>query len=176
MTRTLSIRAAGLGALFLAGCGGEPETRHDILDAAAIYADHRGALSTIRAAYPGPYADFNRIPARDPAAEEAADRDFLAHLRQDFPIVHIDFFPIADTGHDEINVVLWRENDGRKWRTVSLVYFSMPMELAAGGERMTSFDRCDDRAAAWVEQAAASGSASVFCRLDDHWQAYQKVE
>ncbi len=162
-------------AFLTAGCGQDAPKR-TILDAAAVYADHEGLLQSIRAAYPGPYEDFTRIPARDPADANRMDADFLKFLREDIPVEFIDFFPIGDSGKDELDVVLWRYQSGRRWNTVSLVYFSMAMTFAEGEENMRAFDRCDEDVLDWLQRQSRSGAASAFCHINDHWLAYQKVE
>ncbi|MEZ5893566.1 MAG: hypothetical protein R3C58_10575 [Parvularculaceae bacterium] len=177
MASNIARFCAGFCALALAACnGGEAEDGHDILDAAEIFANHQGTLATIRAAYPGPYTDFERIPARNPADDDAMDRAFLKILREEMPVEFIDFFPIGDSGKDEIDVVLWRELDGDRWRTVSLIWFGMPMTLAedrAGG--MRAFETCGPEVKAWL--AGHDGEpVAAFCKLNDHWQAYQRVE
>lgn len=165
--------AAVSAGLLAAGCSGETP-KPTILDAAAVYADHEGLLHSVRAAYPGPYEDFVRIPARDPAKADPMDTDFLKFLREEIPVEFIDFFPIGDSGKDELDVVLWRYNAGNHWNTVSLVYFSMAMTFAEGEENMRAFDRCDEEALDWLQ--AQKQPASAFCHINDHWLAYQKVE
>ncbi|MFC2951236.1 hypothetical protein ACFOOP_04810 [Marinicaulis aureus] len=175
MVRQGPVRAvAAFGAvLFAAGCGDETP-KPTILDAAAIYADHEGLLRSVRAAYPGPYEDFVRIPSRDPTKADPMDADFLKFLREEIPVEFIDFFPIGDSGKDELDVVLWRYQSGNHWNTVSLVYFSMAMTFAEGEENMRAFDRCDDEALNWLQ--SQNQPASAFCHINDHWLAYQKVE
>lgn len=167
--------AALSAALFATGCGREAPG-HTLLDAAAVYNAHEGLFRSIRAAYPGPYENFTRIPARDPARADPMDNDFLSFLRDDIPVEFIDFFPIGDTGKDEIDVVLWRYQSGDHWNTVSLVYFSEPMVFAKADNDVRAFDKCGDEALSWLETRKDNGDVSAFCRINDHWQAFQRVE
>ena len=157
--------AAAFGAALLLGACGKSAPGPTLLDAASIYGAHESLFQSIRAAYPGPYEDFSRIPARDPEDTNRMDQDFLTFLREDLPIEFIDFFPIADTGKDEINVVLWRYQSGDHWNTVSLIYFSMPMTLAEGAENMRAFDECNTEALAWLEENKNTADVSAFCRI-----------
>ena len=175
MAGRLTKFSAGFCCLALAACGkGDPQP--NILDAAAVFEANKAVLGSIRAAYPGPYSEFDRMPARDPADDNDMDRAFLSVLREDIPVEFIDFFPIGDTGKDEIDVVLWRYQSGDNWNTVNLIYFSTPMTLSGEHQHMRAFDICDESAVAWLQEKSTEGSASVFCRLDDHWQAFQRVE
>lgn len=168
--------AAALGAaLFLSACG-KAELQPTLLDAAALFNENEGLFQSIRAAYPGPYEDFTRIPARNPADASKLDTDLLEVLRNDVPVEFIDFFPIGDTGKDEIDVVLWRYQSGDHWNTISLIYFSMPMTLADGLENMSAFDECGEDALRWLEENKQAGDISAFCRIDSHWQAFQRIE
>ncbi len=162
-------------ALAAASCSGGAQPR-SILDAAAIYAANEAVFASIRAAYPGPYDDFVRIPARDPADDEPMDRAFLSILREDIPVAFIDFFPIGNTGADEINVVLWREQAGDKWRTTSLIYFGMALTLSRDHDNMRAFDTCDQSSIDWLEANSEDGDAAVFCKVSPSWYAYQRVE
>ena len=174
VARTIKL-LTGFCCLALAGCSkSAPEP--NILDAAFVYDSNRAVLASIRAAYPGPFTDFERIPARNPADDNPMDRDFLKTLREDIPVEFIDFFPIGETGKDEIDVVLWRYQAKGHWNTVNLIYFSMAMTLSDEHDHMRAFDACDERAVDWLKEKSAEGPASVFCRLDDHWQAFQRVE
>lgn len=164
---------AGLlaGFLAIASCGGERQD-FTILDAAAIYEADKAVLASIRAAYPGPYQDFVRIPARNPADRTPMDTDFLASLREQIPLEFIDFFPIGDTGADEINVVLKRYQTGDSWNTVSLIYFGMDLTLGAEHDDMAMFESCDQTALDWLRNR----TGAAFCRLSSSWYAFQKVE
>ncbi|WP_428407249.1 hypothetical protein [Hyphococcus sp.] len=173
--RSISPVAAIAAALLAAACGRDAPG-HTLLDAASLYDANEGLLQSVRAAYPGPYQDFTRIPARDPAKADPMDADFLEFLRADIPVEFIDFFPIGDTGKDEIDVVLWRYQSGDHWNTVSLVYFSEPMIFAQAAENMRAFDECGDAAFHWLEENKGAGDVSAFCRINDHWQAFQRIE
>lgn len=163
--------------LVTASCGDKEKTHaYTLIDAAEIFNSRGGALSSIRAFYPGPYEGFTRIPARDPAEASRLDTDFINLLREDIPVEFVDFFPIGNTGKDEVNVILWRYQTGDTWNTVSLVWFGMPMTLADDQENIQSFESCDQKAVDWLESRRKEGRASVFCRLDDNWHAYQKME
>lgn len=176
MGSLLSRLAAGLcGFIFAVSCSAETET-FGIVDAAELYESNRAVFSSIRAAYPGPYQEFTRIPSRNPADDDEIDREFLKILRKQFSVEFIDFFPIGDTGADEINVVLKRYQAGNHWNTVSLVYFGMAMTLADNHQNMRMFETCDQRASTWLEANKGDGMAAAFCRLSPSWYAYQKIE
>ena len=169
------LAALSLTALSLAGCG-DTAPKRTLLDAASLYADNKATFETIRAAYPGPFEDFSRIPARDPADDDGLDRDFLKLLRDQFPVDHIDFFPIGDSGADEIDVVIDRYQDGDKWVTVSLVYFSTPLTLSRNNPKVRLFEACDQEALDWLGAKSEPGSLIAFCQLNANWYAHQKVE
>lgn len=158
-------------AAFCASCGParDPFT---ILDAAAIYEADRAVFTSIRTVYPGPYQDFTRIPSRDPEEETAFDRDFFSQLQDQIPVEFVDFFPIGDTGADEINVVLKRYQRGDTWNTVSLIYFGMELTLSDEHGDMRMFETCDEETLAWLE----TPSHAAFCRLNANWYAFQRVE
>lgn len=167
---------AATGAVLLAaGCGGQRDAR-TLVDAAEIYAANEAVLESIRGVYPGPYEDFMRIPPRDPAAETPEAKAFLKALRKHFPVEYIDLFPIGGAGGgDEINVVLNRYSAGDEWRTVSLIYFSKPMTLSGAHADMRMFETCGEKALDWLSETSAPGRAA-FCRINDNWQAYQRVD
>lgn len=172
--RPLRALTACAASLLAAGCGAGDAPR-TLLDAAEIYAANEAVLESIPAAYPGPYDDFTRIPARDPGAATANDAAFLKALRKNFPVEHIDLFPIGGEGAgDEINVVLNRYGAGDEWRTVSLVYFSTPMTLNEHQD-MRMFETCDEEALDWLTGTKEPGRAA-FCRINDNWQAYQRID
>ncbi len=173
----LSIRLypALIASLALSGCGPQTSSR-TLLDAAALYQENQAVFASIRAAYPGPYEDFARIPARDPADDTGLDRDFLQSLRENFPVERIDFFPIGDTGADEIDVVLERYQAGDQWRTISLIYFSTPLTLSKKDPAMRLFETCDEASLDWLEARPEGEDSAVFCRLNANWYAYQRVE
>ncbi len=166
---------AAIAAALLAACGREAPG-HTLLDAAALYDANEGLFQSVRAAYPGPYESFTRIPARNPADADRMDEDFLTFLRESIPVEFIDFFPIGDTGKDEIDVVLWRYRSGDHWNTVSLIYFSEPMIFANAAENMRAFDECGEAAFHWLEENKTARDVSAFCRINDHWQAFQRIE
>ncbi|WP_425410477.1 hypothetical protein [Hyphococcus sp.] len=165
--------------LFSAACDRGPEAR-SILDAAALYSEYPAAFETIRSAYPGPFPEFARIPARDPADATDRDNDFLKRLQREIPVDFIDFHPIGDAdgdwGGDEIDVVLKRYGAGDKWITVSLVYFSVPLSIADNDPNVLLFKTCDQKAADWLGDKPPSVTRTAFCQINSHWYAYQKVE
>lgn len=171
------LAAAMLGVAFLATACAEQTSSPDIVDAAALFEANEGAILSVRAAYPGPYLDFRRIPARNPADATKVDKAFLDYLRQEFPVEFIDFFPIGDTGEDEINVVLWRyEAKNNQWNTVSLIYFSEAMTFAEGPESVRSFDACDDDVRTWLKSREGETGVAAVCQINEHWRAYQRIE
>ncbi len=166
-------------ALFIAACDRGPSTR-TILDAAGLYSENAAVFETIRAAYPGPFTDFARVPARNPADETDHDKDLLKHLRGQIPIEFIDFYPIGDSdggwGGDEIDVVLNRFGTGDKWVTISLVYFSVPLTLSDDDPNVRFFKTCEQGVADWVGDKSASQSRTAFCQINPNWYAHQRVE
>lgn len=172
-------RAAGLAGIylgFLAACGGGEKPR-TVLDAAALYAAHSAVFDSIRGAYPGPYREFTRLPARDPAAETQDAKAFIKALRRTVPIDYVDFFPLGEGLGDELDVVLNRYADGDAYHTISLIYFSTPMTLSEDAPNMRMFETCDARALDWLENATHDpGPVAVFCRLNEDWSAYQRVD
>lgn len=166
---------AACAALLLNSCA-ESDPNHTLLDAAAIYGENRATFASIRAAYPGPFEGFSRIPARDPADDDGLDRDFLKVLREQVPVERIDFFPIGGAGGDEIDVVLERYQDRDNWVTVSLVYFSVPLTLSDKDPKVRLFKSCDQDALNWLDQKSEPGALIAFCKLNPYWYAYQKVE
>ncbi len=177
MARKLpALPSAALGAALFLGACGKSASGPDLVDAAALYAANKGLFQSIRAAYPGPYYEFTRIPARDPADATKSDKAFLSSIRNDLPVEFIDFFPIGNSGQDEIDVVLWRYETKGQWNTVSLVYFSEPMTFAAERQSVYGFESCGDEVRNWLNNHDGDGAASVFCRIDDNWHAYQQVQ
>ena len=175
MKSHLVVRLALSGLLlFVSACeaGGK---NPNILDAAAIYQNNTGAFADILSSYPGPHRDFTRIPARDPAKETPADKNFLKQLRKDFPVEFIDFFPRSGAGTDEVTVVIKRYGMNTRWTVVSLTYFSQPLAQPDAGSNIALFDDCDGRSLDFLEARKESGSVSVFCRVDRNWYAFQQV-
>lgn len=175
--RRLPCALAGFcAALSAAGCGGEKGAR-TLLDAAETYAAHEAVFESIRGAYPGPYGGFTRIPARDPAAATAEDKAFLNALRKNFPVEHIDLFPIGGAGGgDEIDVVLNGYNAGDEWRTISVVYFSAPLVFDDTLPDVKFFKSCGAEALGWLEAGQRETPYSAFCRINGAWHAYQRVD
>ena len=160
-------------AAMLVGCGAGEDM--DILDAAAIYQANRPAIETIREDFPGPYTEFVRVPARDPAKETVRGKVLLARLRQSFPVEFVDFFPAGNTGEDEINIILKRYGGSARWTVVSLVYVEAPLQAPPPGSGVAIFNACDTRASRWFEQDHGDLDVAAFCRIDGRWYAYQKV-
>lgn len=146
-----------------------------VLDAASIYEDNQAAFASIRAAYPGPFTGFDRLPARDPADETQAGKIFIANLRDDFPLEYIDFFPLGDTGKDEIDVILARYGLSAEWTIVSLVYSEITLPEPDPEKKVGLFDACDQRSLDWLAETVDEDGAAVFCKLNEYWYAYQSV-
>jgi hypothetical protein len=166
--------AALTAALLTAGCGSGGEDPN-ILDAAAIYEANSAALASIRENYPGPFRDFARVPARNPANETREDKMFIKQLRKDFPVEFIDFLPMGETGKDEIDVVIKRYGADAIWTVVSLVYTEIPLPSPEEGSNVALFDKCDQRSLEWLEMDHDPGVVSAFCRINEYWYAYQSV-
>lgn len=160
-------------AVALIGCVQEEDMT--ILDAAALYETNQNTFDGIRDYYPGPYNGFSRVPARDPAKETRKGKQLIEKLRASFSVEFIDFFPMGDTGKDEMNIMLKRYGSSAKWTIISLVYAEVPLPPPTPGAGIALFDACDSRALGWFEQDHGEISASAFCRINDHWYAYQKV-
>jgi hypothetical protein len=172
---TLRILAGICPLLIAAACDREPETR-TLLDAAEIYAAHETVFESIRGAYPGPYEDFTRIPRRNPAEETRQTRQFIKALRKNIPVEYVDFFPIGDGHGDELDVVLNRYSDGDDWRTISVIYFSEPMAFSDTSPNVRMFETCDERAVEWLESGQRETPYAAFCKINDSWRAYQRVD
>ncbi len=174
MWKPFVLLAALSGALLAAGCSSEGDGPN-ILDAAAIYEANPDAFASIRSRYPGPFREFTRVPARDPAKEIRKDKLFLKRLRENFPVEFIDFLPLADTGKDEIDVVIKRYGMDARWTVVSLVYSEIPLPPPDEGSNAALFDTCDERALEWFEKDHDTGAVSAFCQINEYWYAYQSV-
>lgn len=161
-----------IGCLSLSACGAGDEP--DILDAAAIYVANPEVFASIRTAYPGPFQDFNRVPARDPSLETDEEKRFIKELRKTIPLEFIDFFPVGDTGADEIDVVLKRYGVNTNFTTVSVIYMGVELPARTDGNKAL-FDSCDERAIEWFERDHAEGTVTALCRITENWYAYQKV-
>ncbi len=166
---------AGLSLALAAACGEKPEAR-TLLDAAEIYAEHEMLFESIRGAYPGPYETFTRIPPRDPADETRESREFMKALEKSIPVDYVDFFPIGEDMGDELDVVLNRYGEGDEWRTISIIYFSAPMDFVDSHPNVRMFETCDQRALDWLEGAHEPGPYAAFCRINESWHAYQRVD
>ncbi len=160
--------------LLTAGCGPSAEDPN-ILDAAAVYEANSATFAAIRDTYPGPFREFTRNPARNPANENRKDKLFLKQLREDFPVEFIDFLPLANTGKDEIDVVIKRYGMDARWTVVSLVYSEIPLPPPEKGSNAALFDTCDHRALEWFEKDHNAGAVSAFCQINEYWYAYQSV-
>ncbi len=161
-------------AFMAAGCGSGGDDPN-ILDAAAIYEANSKVFASIRISYPGPFREFTRIPARNPANETRKDNAFIKQLRKDFPVEFIDFLPLADTGKDEIDVVIKRYGIDARWTVVSLVYSEIPLPPPGKGSNAALFDTCDERALEWFEKDHDTGIISAFCKINEYWYAYQSI-
>ena len=161
-------------ALMLAACGSD-RNKTNILDAADIYNAHPEVFAEILRSRPEPVLEFTRIPARDPRLETTQNKKLIARLRKSFPIEHIDFYPRSKSGRDEVDVVINRYGQNTKWTVVSIVYLSKPLSPPSEGSNMELFDQCDRQSFEWLEQNKKNGPASVFCRINSEWYAYQKI-
>ncbi len=175
MHKPFFISAALSSALLTIGCD-TGDTGRNILDAAAIYEANPQAFATIRQSYPGPYRDFVRVPARNPANATREGALFIKQLRKDFPVEFVDFFPLAGAGKDEIDVVIERYGANTSWTVISLVYSELQLTPANDGSNVALFDKCDERSLEWLEAHHGTEPISVSCRINDYWYAYQSVQ
>lgn len=166
-----STLVAVAAALF--GCA--QEEGMTILDAAAAYETNQSLIEGIRSQYPGPYTEFRRVPARNPADATQEGEALLKRLRTSFPVEFIDFLPLGNTGKDEVDIILKRFSASGKWTTVSLVFSELPIPAPNPGNGIAVFDACDERALAWFEQDRDGVNLSAFCRINENWYAYQKT-
>lgn len=173
MQRVTSSAICFLAALVI-GCSADDE-KLNILDAAKIYESNDEFFASIRGDYPGPYTEFVRIPARDPAKRSRRNELFLQSLRKNFPVEFIDFLPLSESGKDEIDVVLKRYSLGAKYNVVSLIYSEIELPPPQGKPNIALFDQCDERALGWFEKGHDEGPVSAFCRVDQFWYAYQRI-
>lgn len=162
-------------AAAVVGCSADTE-KLNILDAAEIYQTNPLLFATVRGDYPGPFTEFTRIPARDPAKQTRRDDAFIKSLRKQFPVEFIDFLPLSDTSKDEIDVVLKRYNHGDDYIVVSLVYSEIELPPPSEKPNIALFDQCDERALEWFEKDHDDGLVSAFCRINQFWYAYQSVQ
>jgi hypothetical protein len=174
MHKPFFILATLFGALMTAGCDTGDKGRN-ILDAAAIYEANPETFASIRRKYPGPYRDFVRVPARDPGKATREGTLFIKQLRKNFPVEFVDFFPLAGTGNDEIDVVIERYGANTSWTVISLVYSELQLTPADDQPNMALFDKCDHRSLDWLEAHRGTGRISVSCRINDYWYAFQSV-
>ncbi|MHA7872890.1 MAG: hypothetical protein ACX939_11115 [Hyphococcus sp.] len=161
-------------ATLAAGCG-DGDDDLTILDAADIYRSNQAVFASIRIAYPGPYTEFTRLPARDPAKQTRGEALFLKSLRESFPVEFVDFLPLSEAGKDEIDVVLTRYGLNADYTMVSIVYSDIALAAPASDPNAAVFEACDARALDWFDKDRGESPVSVFCRLDDNWYAYQRV-
>ena len=168
-----SLCVAGLMGCSASG-GGESA---NILDAAAIYEANSETFAFIRETYPGPFTGFGRVPARRPSDQTREDKIFFQEVRKAFAVEFIDFFPLGDTGRDEIDVVLKRYGLETNWTVISLVYSGIPLPQPEDGLKIAVFDKCDQRALDWFEMdhGDTTKSISAFCRINEYWYAHQIV-
>ncbi|GJL96036.1 MAG: hypothetical protein DHS20C05_24410 [Hyphococcus sp.] len=171
----LAVIATLIAALLTVSCG---EKNLTILDAAALYEAQPEVFTSVRDRYPGPFSDFSRVPHRDPSKETRHEKEFLKELRQNIPVEFIDFFPMGETGRDEIDIIIKRYGlNNSDWTEVKIVYVGIPLPQPEEGTGLAVFNACDARALEWFEQEheAALTRISAFCRINDYWYAYQSV-
>ncbi len=170
-------RLAAIAAAFLmTACGGDGAgggSKPTLLDAAETYNQNPAIFAYIRDAYPGPFEDFTRIPARNPADETREDKDFIKEIRGNFDVEFIDFFPPGANNTNEINVITKRYDTDDGWITISLVYLDTPMSGPQEGSNIGLYETCDERSVEWFDKDHAEGPVAVFCRLDEKWYAFQ---
>ncbi|MEM9422223.1 MAG: hypothetical protein AAF986_06945 [Pseudomonadota bacterium] len=161
-------------ALGMTACGpAKPEM--NLLDAADLFRAHGVDLIAIEQSFPGPYSGFFRIPARSEEQIQEGEEALIQQVRRNLPVEFIDFFPLGDTGKDEVNVILKRFSGKNGWTIISLVYSEIPLPPPEDKDIMAVYDKCDQRAADWVNRQPNGKTITAFCRLSDKWYAYQSV-
>ena len=171
--RSIASSAAVLCMGFLTSC---QSTNNNIsaLDAANIYAENKNTIWSIRDRFSGPFQTFQRIPARDPSKATNEEKTLFASLKRNFPIEYLELYATNSDSLDEIDIILAHFDDDEKWNVTRLVYLQSPLPPPPPGSGIAIFDRCDQRASAWLKQNNG-GKSTVFCKLDDHWYANQSV-
>jgi hypothetical protein len=167
------ILAAGM--LVVCGMGSFYEQR-DILDAAELFEENRSIFENIRQHYPGPFTEVRRIPAFEEADNRAEDIAFLEGLQRSIPVEILELYSWGKAGHDMIQVVVGTYGLAVSGSVVSLISFeSFSREDVVEG-RIEVFDKCDDRVLAWLDHTARTDPyADAYCRIDEHWYAYQSI-
>ncbi len=178
MNKKPSQPLAALAAAFtIAGCTpGGGEDSMTILDAAALFDANQETFLSIRENYPGPFNEFVRIPARNPAKETPEAKRFIKNLREKIPVEFIDFFPLGATGKDEIDVIIKRYSGNTGMTSIGLIYSELPLSSPDQGSNMMLYDRCDQRSLAWIDSGHDKGSVTAVCRINNYWYAYQRAD
>ena len=175
--KPLQSLAALAAAITIAGCApGDGGGDMNILDAAALFEANPEAFVSIRKNYPGPFNGFVRIPARNPADETPEAERFIKSLREKIPVEFVDFFPLGDTGKDEIDVIIKRYSSNTGMMSIGLIFSELPLSSPDKGQNMMYYDRCDQRSLAWIESGRDEGSVTALCRINNYWYAYQRVD
>ncbi|MFZ2102843.1 MAG: hypothetical protein WAU86_19990 [Oricola sp.] len=150
--------------------------QRDILDAARLYEENPKAFNRIRLQYPGPFTEPKRVPEFDDVDNEPGDVAFLEELRQSIPAEILVFYSWGKGGPDVIRVVVGTYGIAVSGSVVAVAYFERFPRDEIVQKGVEVFDKCDERALAWLEKTARQGPyADVYCRLDEHWYAYQSI-
>jgi len=163
-------------ALLFTGGMGLPFQQGDILDTAKLFDEHRDVFERIRQHYPGPFPEVRRIPAFEEVDNRPEDIAFLESLQRSIPAEILILYSRHDDGSDVIEVVVGTHGLAVSGSVVSLIYFESFSREYLVEERIEVFDTCEDQVLAWIEKTAREGPyADAYCRLDEHWYAYQSI-
>jgi hypothetical protein len=161
--------------IFISGCDLLFPQR-DILDAARLYEENSKLFNRIRLHYPGPFTEARRVPAFNDADNRPDDIAFLNELQQSIPAEILQLYSFEREGTDGIEVVIGRYGISVSGSIVSLRYFENFIREEVVENGVEVFDSCDQAALVWLQQTARNGPYAVaYCRLSDHWYAYQHI-
>ncbi|WP_193368488.1 hypothetical protein [Pelagibius marinus] len=149
--------------------------QRDILDAARLYGENQQVFEGIRKHYPGSFTEVRRIPEFDEAATRPENTAFLEKLRRSVPVEIVILTTLFRDGSDVIKVIIETYGLAVSGGVVGLVYFEHFVRGEVVEKGVEVFDSCDERALGWLETARERGYADVYCRINDHWYAYQSI-
>jgi hypothetical protein len=149
--------------------------QRDILDAARLYEKNPRAFERIRKHYPGPFTEVRRIPSFEDVDNRPEDIAFLKEIQGSVPAEVLDLYSWGDGGPDVIRVVVGAYGLAVSGSFVAVIYFENFVREDFVQTGVEVFDNCDERSLSWLKTAQVIGFADVYCRINDHWYAYQSV-